>query len=629
MDRNTVTGLLLIAAIILSVTFFFNEKKPAAGNKAQANTEKAAIQDHAPTDKLPGEINNGRPDTAGLPAAFAQLTSGTNELTTIENDLMVVKIANKGGQVRYVELKKFSGKDKEGPMILVDDKSSSFDYSFTIDNRAIHTGNLYFKPTEVSAKGVTMVADFGNGSQLKQRYALKDGSYYFDASLELDNMQGLISKRDLNIDLNWTALTRRTEKDSTTSKHNSTVHYRIRDEKPTYLSETSDAAEKMNKMTDWVSLKQQFFCQTIIADQAKPFTRSEVSSREVHLKGYEKELSASLAIPYSHLPSERYNYQMYFGPLSFKVLKAADLGLERQVPIGWSFFLIAWVNRFIVIPVFNFLMGFGINFGIIILLLTIFIKVITLPFTYKSQVSMAKMKVLKPQLDALKAKYGGDMAKMQPEQMKLYRRAGVNPLGGCLPLLLQLPILVAMFRFFPSSIELRHEPFLWATDLSTYDSILDLPFTIPFYGNHVSLFTLLMTASTIIYTRMTSQFSNQPKEMMWVSYLMPIMFLGFFNSYASGLSLYYFLSNLLGFLQQYLFRIFLSEDKMKALIESNMNRPDSAIKKSRWAERIEQMQRAQQAAGAQRGGGDAPKPGGAQLPPPIRGTNRTKPTRRK
>ena len=271
---------------------------------------------------------------------------------------------------------------------------------------------------------------------------------------------------------------------------------------------------------------------------------------------------------------------------SYQTLKKIDdLNLEKLIPLGWGIF--GWVNKYLVIPTFNFLNSFDINYGIIILLLTVLVRIILLPLTYGSFKSQAKMKVLQPEMAEINEKFKDDAMKKQQEVMGLYKKAGVNPLGGCIPGLLQLPILIAMFRFFPASIELRQEPFLWAHDLSTYDSILNLPFTIPFYGAHVSLFTLLMTVSTLIYTRMNMQMSSAMNpQMKWMMYLMPILFLGFFNNYSAGLSYYYFLSNIFGFGQQYLFKAFVNEDAIHRQIQENKKKP---VKKSGFQARLEQM----------------------------------------
>jgi len=309
---------------------------------------------------------------------------------------------------------------------------------------------------------------------------------------------------------------------------------------------------------------------------------------------YNKKLKATLTLAYGHNQTETYNMKYYLGPLDYHVLSKMDLDLERQIPLGWSFFLIAWVNRFIVIPAFGFLHGFISNYGIIILLIALYIKILTLPFTYRSYLSSAKMRVLKPELDELKAKFGKEPTKLQSEQMKLYRKAGVSPFGGCLPLLLQFPILISMYRFFPSSIELRQQGFLWAHDLSTYDSIYTLPFTIPAYGDHVSLFCILMTISTIIYTYVNNQLTPQQSEFKWLSYIMPIFLLGVFNRYAAGLSIYYFFFNILTFIQQYIFKQMIDEKKLIAQIEENKKKP-TASKKSRLQQRLEDLQKQQQA----------------------------------
>jgi YidC/Oxa1 family membrane protein insertase len=283
--------------------------------------------------------------------------------------------------------------------------------------------------------------------------------------------------------------------------------------------------------------------------------------------------------------------QFYFGPNHYQTLKAMDLGLEKQIPLGWGIF--GWVNKLLVIPTFNFLNGLHLNYGIIILILAILIKIVLLPLTYKAYTSQATMRVLKPELDEVHAKYPNDPMKAQQETMGIYRKAGVNPLGGCLPMLLQMPILIAMFRFFPSSIELRQQSFLWAHDLSTYDSVYDFGFKIPFYGDHVSLFVILMTISTILYTMMNNKMmsggnSAMQQQMKWMGYIMPIVFLGVLNNYSAGLSYYYLLANLTSFGQQYLFKFFVDEKAIHAKIQANKKKVQSG-KKSGFQARLEEM----------------------------------------
>ena len=306
---------------------------------------------------------------------------------------------------------------------------------------------------------------------------------------------------------------------------------------------------------------------------------------------YIKDLSAKFELPFSHSRNETINFQFFFGPNHYKTLLSYGKGFEELVPLGWGIF--GWVNKYVIIEIFDFLSNYIKSYGIIILLLTLIIKLALSPFTYKAYLSQAKMKVLKPEIDKLSEKHKSkDPMKVQQETMGLYRKAGVNPMGGCLPMLFQFPILIAMFRFFPASIELRQESFLWADDLSSYDSIYNLGFEIPFYGDHVSLFTLLMTISTLLYTRMNSQMATgQMAQMKWMMYLMPVMFLGFFNNYAAGLSYYYFLANMFTFSQMYFMKKLVNEDAILAQLEANKKKPK---KKSKFQKKLEDMQRKQE-----------------------------------
>ena len=302
-------------------------------------------------------------------------------------------------------------------------------------------------------------------------------------------------------------------------------------------------------------------------------------------------MEATLSLPFNASKDKQLDLAFYFGPNKYNIMRSYHLDLEKQIPLGWSFFLMQWINRFAVLPVFNFLEGFNLNYGIIILILTILLKIVLFPIAYKTYLSSAKMRLLKPEVDEISAKFPKkeDAMKKQQATMALYKKAGVNPMSGCVPMLLQFPILLAMFRFFPASIELRQEAFLWADDLSSYDSIFDLPFNIPFYGDHVSLFTLLMTISTIIYTKINNDMmstGNQLPGMKTMMYLMPVMFLGFFNSYSSGLSYYYLLANLITFAQMYAIRSFVNEDKLHAQIQENKKKP---VKKSNFQKRLEEM----------------------------------------
>ena len=333
-------------------------------------------------------------------------------------------------------------------------------------------------------------------------------------------------------------------------------------------------------------MKQLFFTSTLIADESFPAAQVQ-STRMADDDKYLATFASEVSLPYEAKPSENYGMQFYFGPNHFHTLRQYKLNLERQVNLGYS--IVRPFNRYLIIPVFNFLRNYISNMGIVILLLTIFIKIILFPFTYKSYMSQAKMRVLKPEMDEINEKFGPDK-QMEKQQaiMALYKKAGVNPMGGCLPMLLQMPILIAMFFFFPASIELRQQGFLWANDLSTYDSILDLPFNIPFYGDHVSLWCLLMTITTIVSTRLNSQATsgNTMPGMKTMMYMMPIMFLFILNSYSSGLSYYYFLANVITIGQTYLVRGMVDEDKIRAQIQLNKKK---TVAKSKFQQRLEQM----------------------------------------
>ncbi|MDQ3071972.1 MAG: membrane protein insertase YidC [Bacteroidota bacterium] len=599
MDRNAVLGLFLIGLIILGYTFFFSPAPvPVKDVKAPQVTQHDTATSAAaqPVDSIS--------KLSTLPAAFSSAAKGEEKEIRLENDTLILKISTKGGHVTSAQLKGFRTYDSL-PMVLMNKESGAFTFEFSVGTESIKTKDLYFtavagQPNEKSSSSVVLTADLGGGKSIVQTYALPREGFMVEYTLSLNGLENVIPAREGYIELDWQSRIMKNELDDLIASQNTTIHYMPVDETPDYLSETSDEEEKFKLPTRWVSFKEQFFCQALITET--PFEHVTLATKDLaaenlekqgNEKEYLKQLNAHLTLPYDHKPNQTYNMQLFYGPLHYRTMAKHNLELERQIPLGWSFFLTSFVNRYLIIPVFNLLSNFMSNFGIIILILTIFIKLLVLPLTYRSYLSSAKMRLLKPEIDTLKAKLGNDMAKVQMEQMKIFRKAGVSPMGGCLPLLLQLPILIAMFRFFPSSIELRQEKFLWANDLSTYDSIATLPFTIPFYGDHVSLFTLLMTISTILYTHMNNKISPQQNEFKYLSYIMPVFLLGFFNSYSAGLSLYYFFFNILTILQQYLFRQVIDDNKLMAKLEANKKRPQSD-KRSGFQRRLEEMAKQQQ-----------------------------------
>ena len=523
---------------------------------------------------------------------FASAGEGKEEFISLENDLIKINFSSRGGKVVSAELKNY--KDYLGqPVLLMQNDSSEFGLKLSVNNRVISTNNLFFTPILTSEKSanserktLTMRLNAGDGRFVEYQYSLGEKDYTLDCRLHLANMNGLLAENTTSLELDWKQRLHRFEKNITNERNASTIYYRFPDEDVDYLSYSTDKKESLKTKVKWVAFKQQFFTSVLMAESAFEAPTMIETNSDVNSTKNLKYLAAEFTLPFNHTGDERFNMQFYFGPNHYQTLKKTGLGLERQIQLGWGIF--GWVNRYLVIPIFNFLNSFQLNFGLIILALTIIIRILLLPLTYRSFLSQAKMKVLKPEVDEINAKFPDDPMKKQQEQMALYRRAGVNPLGGCIPGLLQMPILIAMFNFFPSSIELRHESFLWAKDLSTFDSILDLPFRIPFYGDHVSLFTLLMTASTLLFTTLNMQMTSASNpQMKWMMYLMPVMFLGIFNNYSAGLSYYYFLSNMFGLGQQYLFKSFVDEDEIHRKLQENKKRPKQ--EKSGFQKRLEQM----------------------------------------
>ena len=407
-------------------------------------------------------------------------------------------------------------------------------------------------------------------------------------------LQDIIPAKSSSLTFNWMMKTPMLEQNHETQAAASAIYFKYLNENVDKISESSDEKKPIESKVKWIGFKQQFFTAVIIADNAfdKP---TEIESATLLGSGkYVKKYSAAINIPYAHQENEKFGMKLYFGPNEFKTLKNYDLDLEKQINLGWKIF--GWLNRLLTIPVFNFLNGFDLNFGINILVLTIILKLLLLPIAYKTVLSSAKMRVLKPEIDELNEKHKDDEPmKKQQAVMALYKQAGVNPMAGCIPVLLQMPILIALFSFFPASIELRQQGFLWAHDLSTYDSVYNFGFSVPWYGDHVSLFALLMTASTLLYTWSNSQLmgtSNQMPGMKWMMYLMPILFLGFLNNYSAGLSWYYFLANMITFGQTWIIqKLVIDSDALHAQIQENKKKPK---KISKFQEKLEQMTKERQ-----------------------------------
>ncbi|WP_207431092.1 membrane protein insertase YidC [Sabulibacter ruber] len=593
MDRNSAIGMGLIAVIILAYSIFFMDKpeqKPVQQPKKVTTAAPAANTNQA-NDSL---ANAQRVAQLG---EFGALATGQNQTTVLENQVLRVTLGSKGGKVEQVELKNYKTWDKK-PLILFDTESSQQEFSFQTKNgRNIRLSDLFFQPSALSnltvnnkpAKAITFTAQVAPGQSIEQVYTLREDSYEVGYQLNFRGMEGVVAQQPIL--LTWTDELKRLEKDIKQNRTHSTVNYYTAEGSFDKLSAsaTEPESEKIEEPVRWVANKQNFFTAAIIAQNN--FANAEVSSQYNEQDTTQvKTLQSKLTIPVADALTGKANFTYFFGPNDYDVLKNVTEDFDRNLELGWGIF--AYVNKLLIIPAFDFLEDFIPSYGIIIILLVLYIKLILSPLTYKSYISMAKMKVLKPEIDAIKEKNEGDMQKTQAETMALYSKMGVNPMSGCIPMLLQIPILFAMFNFFPNSIELRQEPFLWAHDLSTYDVFAMLPFTIPFYGNHVSMFTLLMTASTILYTWSNNQVSTVQGPMKFYSYLMPVIFMFVLNSFPAGLSFYYFVSNIVTFGQQALIRRFVDDAKIRKNLEEYQEKNKGKEPKGGFQKRLQEAMKA-------------------------------------
>ena len=598
MDRNSITGVILIVLIVIGYNALFPpvievEAETSENNNTTVIIEEANVNEETNTSIVSDttELNDLHQRTYGV---FAPSAQGSDEDILIENDVLKLSISPKGGRIVSAILKDYQTSDSL-PLNLINRDSSAFNITFFSEgNRIINTQDLYFKSVDKSDRSVAMRMMASNGGYLEYVYQLNDGDYMMDFNVNTVGLEKIIPSNRNDLELKWSINLPSTEKSIENERMYSTVYFKYLNDEVDYLSETKDDEESLEGKTQWIGLKHQFFSSVLVNNDGfeKP-TSVKTTTRESSTD-FVKNLEVETQLPYNHNFRESIPLKLYLGPNHYETLSTYNMDLERMIPLGWGIF--RWVNKYAVIPIFNWLDDSITNYGIIILIMTFIIKMALAPFTLKAYKSQAKMKVLKPEIDKINEKQKDkDPMKAQQATMALYKKAGVNPLGGCVPMLLQMPILFALFRFFPASIELRQKSFLWATDLSTYDSVLDLPFEIPFYGDHVSLFTLLMTISTLLYTRMNSQMSGpQMAQIKWMMYLMPIMFLGFFNNYAAGLSYYYFLANMVTFGQQFIMRkYFIDEAAILTQIENNKKRP---VKKSKFQKRLEDMAKRQQEA---------------------------------
>ena len=606
MDKNTITGLVLIAILLVGFSFLSrpSEEQIAAQKKYYDSIAVVQKQEEALKAKAAAALANEKGEATGTvdsTSLFFNAMQGKESFTTIQNNLVEITFDNKGGRVYSAMLKGYNGQDGK-PVVLFNGSDAEMNFNFYNKKETIQTKDYYFEVVNKTDSSLTMRLTADSDSYIDFTYTLKPDSYLLRFTIQATGMAGKLASTDY-VDISWSQRARQLEKGFTYENRLAELMYKIANDDTDNLSAAKDDEKQIEGRVDWIAFKNQFFSSVFIANQ--DFDKVNVKSRmEKQGSGYIKDYSAEMNTFFDPTGKQATDMYFYFGPNHYKTLKALDKGrddkweLDNLVYLGWP--LIRWINKFITINVFDWLSGWGLSMGIVLLILTIIVKIAVYPATWKTYMSSAKMRVLKPKIDEINKKYPKqeDAMKKQQEVMSLYSQYGVSPMGGCLPMLLQFPILMALFMFVPSAIELRQQSFLWADDLSTYDAFITFPFHIPFLGNHLSLFCLLMTVTNILNTKFTMQQQDtgaQPQmaAMKWMMYLMPVMFLFVLNDYPSGLNYYYFISTLISVGTMIVLRKTTDEDKLLAILEAKKKDPKQ-MKKTGFAARLEAMQKQQE-----------------------------------
>lgn len=629
MDKNTFWGFFLIAAIIIAFSLFNRPSKEqlaaqqhyrdsvAYVRQMEIEAEEAARAAERLAQEQTGEqsaeqLASRVKDVYG---AFAGAAVGEDTLTVVENELLRLTFANKGGRILKAELKNYKTYgDTLNPLVLFEGDEAQLAFTLvTNNNRILSTQNLYFtpQPVQIADDGTqtfTMRLLTDSEAYMDFVYTILPADYMIGFSIRSVGMETILAQNVTALEMQWNQMIRQQERGRKFEERYATLQYMFKGDDIENLSESKNDSKRVNNRLQWIAYKDQFFSTVLIADDAFTSAQMEsvVMSKASH---YIKQYKTSTAVGFDPTGVHSTDFRMYLGPNHYNTLKAYDKGVERDerlhlkqlVPLGWK--IVSWINMILVIPMFDLLTSWGLNIGIVILIMTFVIKLIIFPFTFTSYRSSAKMRVLKPQLDEINAKYPPEkMQERQAATMALYQKAGVSPMSGCLPMLFQFPVLMAMFWFFPTAIELRGQSFLWADDLSTYDAILSwdahIPLISALFGNHLSLFCLLMTVTNILYTYLNMQTQaggQEMKFMKWMMYLMPLFFMFIFNDYAAGLSYYYLVSLLFTILQTYIFRWAIDDKKILRQIEQKQAKNAKNPKKSGLMARLEKMQREQQA----------------------------------
>ncbi|MBP5381533.1 MAG: membrane protein insertase YidC [Bacteroidaceae bacterium] len=610
MDKNTITGFALIALVLIGFSWWNRPSEAelieAARQDSIAQVEMAKAMEKAAEVEAQAAVDTAEVDSS---MAFFNNMSGEGKEITLQNELVAITLNTKGGTVEKATLKNY--KNQQGKDVtLLSPEDGHLTLALAAKNENIISDDLYFNATEQTDSNVTLQATTANGGTLSFKYALRPDSYMLDFIIENEGLQNLFAPSMNTMDLSWSNRAQQQEKGATFENRYSALTYKIKDEGTKKLNEMKDVTKELDKTLDWIDFKDQFFSAIIIAHQ--DFRNVTLTSTpEDKNSGYLKQYSAQMQTMFDPTGKQPTQLQFYLGPNDFHTLKATnklslsdkDLELQNLVYFGWP--IVKWINRFFILYLFDWLTGFGLNMGIVLLLLTLIVKALVYPATKKSYLASARMRVLKPEMDKLNDKYPKqeDALKKQQEMMQLYSQYGVSPMGGCLPMLIQMPIWVALFNFIPNAIELRGQSFLWANDLSAYDDVIRWGKDLWLIGNHISIFCLLFSLTNIGNTwismrqqqanaMMSDQQQQQMKMMRWMMYLMPVFFFFMFNDYSSGLSYYYFLSGLTTILIMWALRRFTDDNKLRQqLDEYKAKHANDPKKLGGFAARLEAMQK--------------------------------------
>lgn len=611
MDKNTITGIILIGVVIVAFSFFGrpNQEQIAlqqqyADSIAQVqaeNMQKAEAERRAREDAQIAQV--AAIDTASI---YYASTQGTTQKVSLENDFLKLDFSTQGGTLVEATIKKYNGMNGK-PVRILSPEDSRLGFTLYNGKETIHTNDLFFTPVNATSSSLTMRLAVDSESYIDFIYRLGKDSYMLDFDIQAVNMQGKLSPSVQSIDIDWRDKARQIEKGYDFENRYSNLTWRTTDNESDDITATNQpVTENVALNIDWIAFKNQFFSAVMIANQSFMRNGELTTIPMAEGSGYLKEYKAKVKAFFDPTGAKKTSLQLYIGPNDYSILNnlpsqledGRELDMQQLISLGWLLF--RWINRFLIIPMFDILSGLGLNMGIVLLILTLIVKVIIFPFTFKSYMSSAKMRVLKPQISKINEKYPKkeDAMKKQQETMTLYRKYGVSPMGGCLPMLIQFPVYIALFMFVPSAIQLRGESFLWATDLSAYDDVISWGTHLPLIGDHMSLFCLLFCITNILNTHFTmkQQDTGQQQQlpaMKWMMYLMPLMFIFILNNYAAGLNYYYFISTLISILTMVILKRTINDDKILARLEAN-KKESVQVKKSGFMARMEAMQREQE-----------------------------------